>query len=155
MPSYYEQMPTVGENAKRNLILEAVKPCFLQLHRVNDCQTEQTRFSDICLPGDDRDPLRNSRHQVLQLGVSFCSEGRWLSSGRAFPPQGHQVLGCLVRLHLGCAACRHLHHHLRHICVAGKPADCSKGLEESSFCFQLLVLLFWRLMKVRRRQTAL
>lgn len=28
MPSYYEQVPLVGENAKRNFILEPIKPCF-------------------------------------------------------------------------------------------------------------------------------
>ncbi|XP_029948757.1 collagen alpha-1(I) chain [Salarias fasciatus] len=77
---------------------------------------------------DDRNPLRDPSHQVLQLGGSLRPQGGGVPAPGAFPPQGRQVPGRPVRVHLGRAARAHLHPHLRHVRPAGTPADRRQGL---------------------------
>lgn len=96
--------------------------------RVSALAVAEARLRHLSsLPAHDRNPLWHPRHQVLQLGASFHGEGGRLSRAGAVPPQGLEVPGRHVCVHLGRAARGRLHPHLRHVRAAGKPADCGQG----------------------------
>lgn len=85
------------------------------------------RQAFVALPADDGAPAGHPRHQALRLGGPLCPQGAAMSRRRAVAPQGRQVPGRHVRVHVGGAARAHLHPHLPHLRAPGTPADRRQG----------------------------